>query len=343
MLYALQIPDPPDFLARLFSLFFVLAQTERRPSADQARTAGNPGATMNLTQLVILGLKASIALIVMGLFLKSKPGDLTSLLRRPSLLGRSLLSMNVIMPLVAAVIVSVMGLRPPVRIALIALMVSPVPPFLPRRQLKAGGAQPYTYGLMVVEALLSIVLVPLSVLLLGTFVRLEAPVSWSVIARIVLVTILLPLATGLVIRQLAPAFAARIEPVVSRVGLLLLILGIFPILFFAGRYVVLLLGNGTLIAMVIVALLGLVVGHVLGGPTSSDRTVLGLATSARHPGVAMAIASSTFPDQKLVPAAILLYLLVSALVGIPYLKWIELRNRPTDSAAPVAPRRDKAA
>jgi len=57
----------------------------------------------------------------------------------------------------------------------------------------------------------------------------------------------------------------------------------------------------------------------------------------------MAIASSTFPDQKLVPAAILLYLLVSALVGIPYLKWIELRNRPTDSAAPVAPRRDKAA
>src|SRR5215471_3260106 len=298
---------------------------------------------MSLTQLVILGLKASIALIVLGLCLKSKTGDLTFLLRRPSLLGRSLLSMNVIMPLLAAVIVSVMNLWPPVRIALVALMVSPVPPILPRKQLKVGGAQPYIYGLMVVEALLAVVLVPLSVLLLGTFFRFDARVSSSVVAKIVLLTILLPLAAGLVIRELAPAFAARIEPIVSRVGLLLLILGSLPILFFAGRYIVLLLGNGTLIATVIVALLGLAVGHVLGGPQSGDRTVLGLASSARHPGVAMAIAGSTFPDQKLVPAAILLYLLVNALVCIPYLKWIERRNGPTDTAAPVASPRDKAA
>jgi BASS family bile acid:Na+ symporter len=251
--------------------------------------------------------------------------------------------MNVIMPLLAALIVSVMGLKHPERIALVALMISPVPPILPRRQLKVGGAQPYIYGLMVVEALLSIVLVPISVLLLGSFIRLEAPLSWSVVAKIVLLTILLPLALGLVIRQLAPAFAARIEPLVSRVGLLLLILGSLPILFFAGRYVVLLLGSGTLLATVIVSLLGLAVGHVLGGPQSSDRTVLSLATSARHPGVAMAIASSTFPDQKLVPAAILLYMLVNALVCIPYLKWIERRNRPTGTAAPVASPRDKAA
>ena len=59
----------------------------------------------------------------------------------------------------------------------------------------------------------------------------------------------------------------------------------------------------------------------LGGSDDEDRSVLALASAARHPGVAMAVASANFPDQKLAPAAILLYLLLSALLSIPYVVW----------------------
>jgi BASS family bile acid:Na+ symporter len=298
---------------------------------------------MNLAKLVEVVLMVSVALIVFGIGLKSTPGDLTFLLRRPSLEFRSLLSMNVIMPLLAAAIVSTMALRHPVGIALVVLMISPVPPILPKTQMKLGGSHAYIYGLLVMEALLAVVLVPLSVFLLAAVLGLEARMPWPTVAMIVLRSVLLPLGAGLALRQLAPTFANRIEPIVSRVGLVLLIAGSLPILAFAGRLFVALLGNGTLIAMAAIALLGLAVGHLLGGPEPGNRTVLALASAARHPGVAMAIASATFPDEKLVPAAILLYLLVNALLCIPYMKWIERRGRRVNAGAPAAAPRDKAA
>jgi BASS family bile acid:Na+ symporter len=54
--------------------------------------------------------------------------------------------------------------------------------------------------------------------------------------------------------------------------------------------------------------------------------VLALSTTTRHPAIAVAIAQSNFPDQKLVPAAILLYLLVSAVAAVPYLGWTKRRQ-----------------
>ena len=57
---------------------------------------------MTLAQLVPVLLQVSIGLIVFAVGLQSTPGDLTYLLRRRSLLARSVLSMNVVMPLIAA-------------------------------------------------------------------------------------------------------------------------------------------------------------------------------------------------------------------------------------------------
>ena len=62
-------------------------------------------------------------------------------------------------------------------------------------------------------------------------------------------------------------------------------------------------------------------GHTLGGPIADNRTALALATGTRHPGVAMAIASATFPEEKAVVAVVILHLLVSAIVCLPYVKW----------------------
>jgi BASS family bile acid:Na+ symporter len=93
-------------------------------------------------------------------------------------------------------------------------------------------------------------------------------------------------------------------------------------------------GNGMLLAFAAFVATGLLVGHLLGGPEPENRVVLALATASRHPGIAIALAQSAFPAQKLVVPAVLAYLLVSAVVSAAYLRWT--KHAALTSPAPVS-------
>ena len=293
---------------------------------------------MSLASTIVLVLKISIALTVLGFGLGASLRDATSLFRRPGLLLRSLVSMYVIMPLVAVALVTAFDLHPAVKIALVALSVSPVPPILPWKQLKAGGSSEYTFGLLVTTAVLAIVVIPLSIKILDqVFVRsIAMPVD--PIAVLVFTTVLAPLTLGIFIREVMPTFAGRIAKPVGLIGLVLLILGILPVLFKAMPAIVSLIGNGTLLAIVVFVLLALAAGHWLGGPESENRSVLGLSTASRHPGVALAIAHINFPEVKLSAAAILLYMLVGAIVSKPYMTWWRRKHPGSVDIPPVKTR-----
>lgn len=280
---------------------------------------------MDIATLIPLALKASIVLAVFGLGLTASPRDVTCLLRSPERLARSLLSMYVAMPLVAAVIAAAFDLHPAVEIALLTLAVAPVPPLLPRKAMKAGGQASYAIGLLVAAAVLAIVFTPLAVALLGRAFGVPARMPPAAIARLVLLTVLAPLAAGLLARRGAPALAERAAKPITLAATAMLVASALPIFFTAWPAIESLVGNGTLIAIATFVLVGLGVGHLLGGPDHDDRTVQALSTASRHPGIALAIASANFPEQKLVPAAILLYLIVSAVASLPYLAWSKRR------------------
>jgi BASS family bile acid:Na+ symporter len=274
---------------------------------------------MSLATLIPLVLKASIVLLVVGLGLRATLDDVTSLFRRPGLLLRSLLSMNAVMPLFATVLALVFDCHQAVKIALVALAVSPVPPILPKKELKAGGTASYAMGLLAAAALLAIVLVPLTIRALGPTFGRETHISYVAVAKLVLSTVLVPTAVGIAIRRLAPAFAERMAKPVSAVATVLLLVGSLPILFTAWPSISSLIGSGSIIAFTLFVLVGLAAGHLLGGPDPQDRTVLALSTASRHPGMAMAIAQANFPGQKLVLGAVLLYLIVNGVCSALYL------------------------
>jgi bile acid:Na+ symporter, BASS family len=276
---------------------------------------------MDLATLVPLGLKASVAILVFGLGLSATFADAFYLFRKPWQLIRSLFAMNIVMPLVAAALAVVFDLHPAVKIALVALAVSPVPPILPRKQGKAGGREAYAIGLLVAAGLLAIVFVPIAVELLGRGFATTAHISSVEVARLVLMTVFGPLLTGIVFRFFAPAFAERIAQPISLIATLLLFLCAVAVLFSAWPAIVSLIGNFTIVALAVFVIIGLFTGYLLGGPGAEDRRVLALASAARHPGVALAIATANFPAQKLAPAAILLYLILSAVLSIPYVMW----------------------
>jgi len=276
---------------------------------------------MTPAQLVPALMQVSLALVVIALGLRTAPGDLTYLVRRPGLLLRSVIAMNVVTPLVAAALAAWLKLKPEVEVALVLLAVSPVPPVLPGKQVKAGGNESYAIGLLVISAVLSIGTVPLSIALIGRAFGLDTHVPASLIARVVIVSVLGPLLTGALVRGLAPGFASKIAKALSAVASA--VLGVLLVVGLGASWRSLLGATGEFTVIVVVGFvfLSLVAGHVLGGPDEGDRTVLALSTACRHPGVALAVASAVAENKSAISSAILLAFVVGIVATGPYAKW----------------------
>jgi BASS family bile acid:Na+ symporter len=277
---------------------------------------------MSLEQYMVLALQASILLTVFGLGLTATWQEATYLLRQPGLLLRTLLSMSLIMPAIAAVVAALLPFPLEAKVGLIAVALSPVPPLVWKRQLSAGGRREYAIGLLVAMALLAIVIVPVSVSILARIFGGTAFVTPAAIAKVMAMTILAPLGIGLVIRQVLPVAEKASTHILALAGLLLvvgavmLLIGMWPLM--RGF-----LGNGLALALAGVSALGLLVGHLLGGPLPGDRTSLAIATACRHPAAALVIATSgtAVSDKKSELAVILLYLVVATIVSTVYQKW----------------------
>lgn len=291
---------------------------------------------MELNRLVPLVIQLSIILIVLSLGLKAQAKDLIRLWHRPSLLVRSVVALNLVVPILA--MLTVVAFQPvrPVGIALVLLAISPVPPFLPQKLFKLSSDESYIYGLLVTASLVSILFVPAALALLGALLDRSLALPAATVLRIIGITVLAPLSVGAVIARAAPRFAARSEPLVAKIGMILLGLALILILAGTWRAIWSLIGNGTVLIIALVVGLTLAAGHLLGGPDSEDRVVLALAAAARHPGVALAIASHNFPEERSIAAAVLLYLLLNGLFSRPYTLWWNRKK----SAARTEPRHD---
>jgi BASS family bile acid:Na+ symporter len=275
---------------------------------------------MDFKHIILVALQVSVLATVFGFGLKATMDDLLYVVRRPGLLARSLLAVFVIMPLVVVTLVQLFAFRLPLEVALVALSLSPVPPILPQRELKAGGHVSFALGLLTVLSLVSLVAIPAWLKILEYVFERPMVAEAAAVAGAVVKSVLLPLAAGAVLRALAPAFAERLEKPVTKVAKVLLPLTALVLLIGATGTMWALVGNGTLLALAIFTLVGLGIGHVLGGPNPSDSAVLALSTACRHPAIAMSIAAASYPEERF-GGVILLYLVVSGLVGAPYLKW----------------------
>src|SRR5262245_50784760 len=114
---------------------------------------------MDLATLILIAVRVSVFLSVLAMGFGTTWQEATCLCRKPRELFLALLSLDVIMPLVAVAFVLLLNLEPPVKIALVALSVSPIPPILPKKEFKAGGSREYTLSLLVFAAAISIVFV----------------------------------------------------------------------------------------------------------------------------------------------------------------------------------------
>jgi BASS family bile acid:Na+ symporter len=202
------------------------------------------------------------------------------------------------------------------------MALSPVPPLVPGQQLSVGGRKEYAYGVYAILALLAVIVVPAGLALATRAFGRHDSIPVLSMAEFVLTGVVIPLAIGSAVRRLAPALAARLAPWTYRLSLLLVLLAFLPVVASLWPAIVGLIGNGTLLVMAAVVVISLVGGHLLGGPDRTDRANLAIASSVRHPGIAIMLANANFADHR-VTAAVLLFMLVGLVVGVPYKQWIK--------------------
>ena len=284
---------------------------------------------MNWVAAAKMAFGLSLAVLVFGSGLRARLTDVTALLRRPLLLGRSLVAVLVFAPALAIALVKIFDLRHEVAIALVALSISPLPPLLPNRGAKAGGRTGYGLGLVLLLALLAVpVIMASTAVLQAVFGRDYVATPWAV-ARLLTLSILAPLAVGMMLAHRSPSTAQKLDGPIERVHRWLLPIAMITLLISAAPDMWKLIGNRTLLGLAIFAVAGLGVGHLLGGPDRRIAAMLAFATSCRHPATALTLVSANFPNTD-AHAAVALYGLVTAVMGWLYTKWF----RRTQTAVP---------
>jgi BASS family bile acid:Na+ symporter len=271
-----------------------------------------------LAKAAIVG---SIALLVLSIGMAAPPGSFRAGAAHPVAVGRAMLAMFVGLPLVALVLALLLPLDPAARVAILALAVSPMPPILPLKEQKAGAPADYALSIQVAASIVALAAAPLMALAAHALFGRSIDFNGAAMARTILVTILLPLAAGIGLAALAPATAARlVRPL--RLGAILPLGGLS--LFLLPKLVPLVVASATgptLAAILLLVGAGLAIGHVSAGADEGERHGLALATAARHPGVAIGLATSaSYVSSKAVVGVVLLHLVATVLLSLPYMR-----------------------
>lgn len=278
-------------------------------------------------------LQIALILMILSVGLQAHWRDVASAAKGVHGIWRGVLAVNVAVPVTAVLMCMVIPLTTPVKIGIIVMAVSPLAPLVPGKLMRAGADTSRVVGLYALLVILSVVIVPATVALLSWLFPADATISVAAVGRLVLISILAPLAVGIAIASLAPALAQRLAKPVGLISNIALGVIVVALLVTQGRAMLALVGNGAVLVMAAAALSGIVAGHLLGGPSEIGRKSLALAAATRHPGIAALIAKTNFGGDHSIILAIVLFLLVSVLVSVAYQQWLKRRASGEGGAA----------
>jgi len=278
-----------------------------------------------------LVLLLGVVLLVVAIGLRARLEQPLLLLRRPALALRALVAMYLFLPALVLALVWMLPLQAGVGAVLLGLAVSPVLPPWARKGAALGARSDYVIGLQVLSSAVALLVIPVMLWIVEALFGVQVSLRPLAVEQVLLVTVALPLAVGMVLARLTPAAAPRLASRAERWGGVLLLLGLAVLLPLQLPAILGVLGQGTLALILAVVALGLLIGHLLGGPEPAQRAVLASAVVHRHPAVALLLAmgSGTAADASVtgtaadasVTGTVLLYMLVALLLPIPYERW----------------------
>ena len=225
-------------------------------------------------------------------------------------LARALLANFVLVPLLALGIVRLWPFDRPLEAGLILVAMSAGAPFLIKLAEVARSDVALNATLLVLLLPATVVYAPLAVPL----VLPEAEVSAVDLAVPLFLTMLLPLAAGLLINTRWPAPARRRAPVANRISSVTLVVIVLATTLADIPGIVTLFAEAAIVPAILVIAGAFVIGYLLGGNGRNARTVLGLGTSQRNIAAATVMATQGFASRDTVVMVI-----VTSLAGFALL------------------------
>ena len=266
---------------------------------------------------------------MIGTGLGLRVAEIVAPLRSRRLIVLALLANFVTMPFIAVALARAIRLEESLAIGLLLLGTAGGSPSLPKFVQIARGNLALAVGLMVLLMVVTVGYLPLVLPWLLPGVSVD-PVQ---IGLSLVVSILVPLAGGLLLNEKRPNVAAKVKPVLDKTSNLSLIILVVLQTVLNFRSIVAVFGSGGILAGVVFLAAAYAIGWALGGPTSDTRVVLGLGTAQRNIAAALVVADQSFDDPK-VTVMIIVVTVVTMLVLIPLCKALGRRSPARPAEAP---------
>ncbi|HEY9596062.1 MAG TPA: hypothetical protein V6D33_00130 [Cyanophyceae cyanobacterium] len=267
--------------------------------------------------------KLTLVLLLLSLGLTVNLKQVMSLWQKPGLLNRAIWGISVATPILAIGIGAIMNLPVEAKVGLVIVSISPGTSLPLHYLVKKIKGHLYTGALQTTIAFLSIMTVPVSLAIVNEFMPDETRIAPLAVAQQLLVFQLFPLVIGITLQQfhLAP-LERNTNLLVTGATLLLYILLIWAV----GQQFDILLQSGVqlIVAIGLLALLSLWMGHWIGGREIVTRTLLALTLTNHNIALALFIAITNLPNLS-VPPTIAIYVLISGGLEIAYSRWNQLR------------------
>jgi BASS family bile acid:Na+ symporter len=281
--------------------------------------AGLSGLLFVVSSMLAMGMSLSMAQIL-------EP------LKNARLVILALLANFVLVQLLAYAIVAVVPLEEDLATGLIVLATAAGAPFLPKLVEGAKGNIAFGVGLMVLLMVVTIVYIPIVLPLLLPGAEVD---PWE-IAQSLVVTMLIPLAIGLLIRSQSPDTADHWGPVMNKISSLAILILLVTGLGLNIDNIVGFLGTGGILALLVFIIGSLAIGLVLGGRDPAVRSVMGLGTAQRNVSAAIVVSAQNFTTGNTM-AFVLTAAILLLLVLLPTAKWLGARRETAVSPADAAP------
>jgi BASS family bile acid:Na+ symporter len=242
-------------------------------------------------------------------------------LKNVGLVALALLANFVLVPLLTMGIIWLIPLEESLQIGLIVLATVAGAPFLVKEVQAARGDLSQGVALMFLLMVVTIGYVPLVLPLLLPGVEVSA---WD-IAKSLIVTMLIPIILGLLIRANSPDTAQNWTPFLNKIsGVALLVMLVTGVGLNISN-IIDLIGSGGFLALILFVVGSFGIGFLLGGRKASVRSVLGLGTAQRNVAAAVLVASLNFAGTMTLPF-ILVASIMLPLMLLPTAKWLGARS-----------------
>ena len=256
-------------------------------------------------------------------------GQIVQPLKNARLVILALVANFALVPLLGYVITLVIPLDEPLKVGLIVLSTVAGAPFLIKEVQASKGKLSLGVGLMFLLMIVTIFYVPLVLPLLLPGVDVNA----GEIAKSLIVTMLIPIVIGLLVRSHSAEGAKHWAPVMNRVSGIALLLMLVAGLGLNISNIIDLVGSYGFLALVVFVVGSLAIGFVCGGRDADVRSTLGLGTAQRNVAAAILVASLNFAGTDTL-TYVLVASIVLPLILLPAARLIGKRRRGRETGPP---------